>query len=375
MDEIEALYQKFKVFALGGSTGDSFDEDDIATVIDLARDKDDFFVLDEAFIYGAVHYPDSEILNSRRVSYYHEIGDIEGRELMALAKRLNCSEEPVVQFCRAMAYNDNPQKMRLMLRQAIERYDELEDEDAIRLAALLANEGELDYALKIAPLVTKRMEYPGTYLFELAAKFAARRNWETVDELCNQLTTLEPFNKSYWSLQAEVCYYLDDLKHAVEAIEYVEAIDPKDQDSDWIRAWVLGHDPYPNEQEREERLKKAKKMLRAFLRRMPRHEGAQNAYLTLIPKLPEPVADDRTLKAMADGFFFTYTDAIPLLAAAHSTAAMSYILEKWMAYVVPDVVNYQRMRDELAEMHNEDVADMFTQMWNKMFDTHYPLHK
>ena len=72
------LYEEFESEVVKrGNTEAFFDESDLIEIFDYASDYDNFIVKMEVLLYGAVHYPKSEALATRRAWLYYSFGDVE----------------------------------------------------------------------------------------------------------------------------------------------------------------------------------------------------------------------------------------------------------------------------------------------------------
>lgn len=72
------LYEEFESEVVRrGNTEAFFDENDLVEIFDYASDYDNYIVKMEVLLYGAIHYPKSEALATRRAWLYYSFGDVE----------------------------------------------------------------------------------------------------------------------------------------------------------------------------------------------------------------------------------------------------------------------------------------------------------
>ena len=72
------LYEEFESEVVKrGNTEAFFDENDLVEIFDYASDYDNYIVKMEVLLYGAIHYPKSEALATRRAWLYYSFGDVE----------------------------------------------------------------------------------------------------------------------------------------------------------------------------------------------------------------------------------------------------------------------------------------------------------
>ncbi len=71
------LYEEFESEVVRrGNTEAFFDENDLVEIFDYASDYDNYIVKMEVLLYGAIHYPKSEALATRRAWLYYSFGDV-----------------------------------------------------------------------------------------------------------------------------------------------------------------------------------------------------------------------------------------------------------------------------------------------------------
>lgn len=191
------LYEEFESEVVKrGNTEAFFDENDLVEIYDYASDFNNYIVKMEVLLYGAVHYPKSEALATRRAWMYYSLGDNEATE--ELNKRVTNKGILNRLLSIRARYSDNDldglQEIEVCneLDEILDAADDFEDEEIIQLVDLSQDLG-LDWAYDKKDKIVAKCSYPQTFLYELADRLEEVEAYEPASQLFEELTMLEPF--------------------------------------------------------------------------------------------------------------------------------------------------------------------------------------
>lgn len=224
------LYEEFESEVVKrGNTEAFFDENDLVEIYDYASDFNNYIVKMEVLLYGAVHYPKSEALATRRAWMYYSLGDNEATE--ELNKRVTNKGILNRLLSIRARYSDNDldglQEIEVCneLDEILDAADDFEDEEIIQLVDLSQDLG-LDWAYDKKDKIVAKCSYPQTFLYELADRLEEVEAYEPASQLFEELTMLEPFTIDFWLRLGGTQINLEDYEGAKNSAEYALAIDP-----------------------------------------------------------------------------------------------------------------------------------------------------
>lgn len=222
------LYEEFESEVVKkGNTEAFFDENDLIEIFDYASDYDNYIVKMEVLLYGAVHYPKSEALATRRAWLYYSFGDVEATS--DLNNRVN-SGGVLNRLLDLRARNSGLSMPREELEAAfmeiLSDTTDFQDEEIIQFTDYAMETGLGDWLEKNKELIRSKCSYPQTFLYEFADRSEENEDLATAATLFEELTMLEPFTLDFWLRLATVQLNRDDYENALSSAEYALAIDP-----------------------------------------------------------------------------------------------------------------------------------------------------
>lgn len=221
------LYEEFESEVVKrGNTEAFFDENDLIEIFDYASDYDNFIVKMEVLLYGAVHYPKSEALATRRAWLYYSFGDVE----VTTEVNNRVSQRGVLnQLLSLRARNADlgmlPATVIEELEAILDSTDDFEDEEIIQFTDYAMEMHLEDWLKANRERIQAKCSYPQTFLYEFADRSEENDDLETAAQLFEELTMLEPFTLDFWLRLATVQINREDYENALSSAEYALAID------------------------------------------------------------------------------------------------------------------------------------------------------
>lgn len=222
------LYEEFESEVVKrGNTEAFFDENDLVEIFDYASDYDNYIVKMEVLLYGAIHYPKSEALATRRAWLYYSFGDVETTS--ELNKRVS-SAGVLNKLLDLRARNANLElgndEVIKVLEEILDETEDFDDEGIIQFTDYAIELHLEDWLLKNKDRIQSKCSYPQTFLYEFADHSEENNDLPTAGRLFEELTMLEPFNLDFWLRLATVQINSDDYESSLSSAEYALAIDP-----------------------------------------------------------------------------------------------------------------------------------------------------
>ncbi len=245
-DYYQELYNRFRTYLQDESSGLDFSEDEYVDVFDYAGDISDSFVQTEVLFRALSKFPFSRRLNERKMLYYMDSDDESGA--LSVARSLPKSSF-LAQLVKIRYDGGSEDSQLAKLDDLIEslKPHSLEDEDVIQLVRLVV--GELFKIRWIEDNLEKLKslsEFPSTILFEFAQALMDDVRNDDARAIAQELTMLEPFNFSFWSLLAEIeGDRLMDYESALQSLDYALAIDPTPRKELLMKAHFLSMSKAP----------------------------------------------------------------------------------------------------------------------------------
>lgn len=187
------LYEEFESEVVRrGNTSAFFDETDLVEIFDYASDFDNYIVKMEVLLYGAVHYPNSEALATRRAWMYYSFGDVE--TTTEVNERV--SEKGILNKLLSLrAQNSDltmPRKeMTDALDEILESTSDFEDEEIIQFTDYAIEMHLEDWLAENKERIQAKCSYPQTFLYEFADRAEENEDLETAARLFEELTMLD----------------------------------------------------------------------------------------------------------------------------------------------------------------------------------------
>lgn len=227
-NERRDLYEEFESEVVRrGNTEAFFDENDLVEIFDYASDYDNYIVKMEVLIYGAIHYPKSEALATRRAWLYYSFGDVE------TTTELNSRVETAGVLNKLLDLRARNANLELTSEEVTKDLDEIltatedfDDESIIQFTDYAMELGLADWLRQNKDRIQSKCSYPQTFLYEFADRSEENDDLQTAARLFEELTMLEPFNLDFWLRLATVQINLDEYENALTSAEYALAIEP-----------------------------------------------------------------------------------------------------------------------------------------------------
>ncbi|MDE6430034.1 MAG: hypothetical protein K2K65_02560, partial [Duncaniella sp.] len=221
------LYEEFESEVVKrGNTEAFFDESDLIEIFDYASDYDNFIVKMEVLLYGAVHYPKSEALATRRAWLYYSFGDVEvTTEVNNRVSQRGVLNKLLSLRARNADLGMLPATIIEELEAILDSTDDFEDEEIIQFTDYAMEMHLEDWLKANRERIQSKCSYPQTFLYEFADRSEENEDLETAAQLFEELTMLEPFTLDFWLRLATVQINREDYENALSSAEYALAID------------------------------------------------------------------------------------------------------------------------------------------------------
>lgn len=224
-DDRQDLYDEFESEVVKhGNQEAFFNESDLVEIFDYASDLDNNIVKMEVLIYGAVHYPKSEALATRRAWFYSSFGDFE--TATEINNRVtNGGVLNQVLDLRVSLPADSPE-IETRLNRILSETTDFDDEGIIQLVDFCMESGKEEWLTENKELIQSKCSYPQTFIYEFADRCEEQSNLKQAATLFEELTMLEPFTLDFWQRLATVQINMEDYESALSSADYALAIDP-----------------------------------------------------------------------------------------------------------------------------------------------------
>lgn len=238
MDDSEALYNNYIKFkeCLALRSFPSYTESDLIEIYDIAGDNFDYYVQTEVLMLAARIFPESEEFIQRRGFLYNKMFP------SVLHDFLNDNSH-YEGFCwdilKLRDCSMKESEMEAVLDKMLERYDDLSDEDIIRLAELAREIHCETWMINNYILLLEKAEYADTVLYETASLAHDNGDDEIALKLLDELTSIDAFRSENWILMAECYQSLENPEEGLKALEYARAISPDNIEVDFIESVLL----------------------------------------------------------------------------------------------------------------------------------------
>lgn len=219
------LYDEFESEVVkNGNQEVYFDENDLIEIFDYASDLDNNIVKMEVLIYGAVHYPKSEALATRRAWFYTSFGDFE--TATEINKRVNNGGVLNRVLELRVSLPANSPEVETRLEQILADTDDFGDEEIIQLVDFCMETGREEWLTSRKLEIQSKCSYPQTFLYEFADRAEENGDYPLAADLFEELTMLEPFTLDFWQRLASVQINMSLYDAALSSADYALAIDP-----------------------------------------------------------------------------------------------------------------------------------------------------
>lgn len=244
-DTRQGLYDEFESEIVKARNPEAyFDEADLVEIFDYASDMDNYIVKMEVLLYGARHYPESQVLATRRAWFYSSLGEMDA----AADVNSRVTDEGFLNKLLALfALADSPgsDEVRARLDKIVDETDEFFDEDLIQLVDYCADNSMLDWVETNRKKVEAKSSYPPTFIYEYADRAEEAGDLEKAQALFEELTMTEPFTVDFWVRLAKVQSAREADSDALASLDYALAVDPAYPDALRLKGKIMyrqGHD-------------------------------------------------------------------------------------------------------------------------------------
>ena len=243
-DTRQGLYDEFESEIVKARNPEAyFDESDLVEIFDYASDMDNYIVKMEVLLYGARHYPDSQMLATRRAWFYSSLGEMDAAADVN-SRVTNGGFLNKLLALRAEGLSDSPE-LRARLVEIVDESSELLDEDLIQLVDYCAENSMLDWVGENRKRIEAKSSYTPTFIYEYADRAEDAGDTATAQALFEELTMMEPFTVDFWMRLAKVQSDRDMDSDALSSVEYALAVDTTYPDALRLKGKLLfrmGHD-------------------------------------------------------------------------------------------------------------------------------------
>lgn len=226
-NERRDLYEQFESEVVKrGNTEAFFDEEELVEIFDYASDYDNFIVKMEVLLYGAVHYPASEALATRRAWLYYSFGDVEATAELNKRVSNGGTLNRLLDLRAKTAGKMLPQwDLEAALDQILNDTDDFGDEEIIQFTDYAMDMGLSSWLKAKKDKILSRCSFPQTFLYEFAVRAEEAEDYPTAIALFEELTMLEPFTLDFWLCLASAQLSNDNFEDALSSADYALAID------------------------------------------------------------------------------------------------------------------------------------------------------
>lgn len=225
--ERQDLYDEFVEEIVKGNSPDAFfDESELVDIFDYASDLDNFIVKIEVLLYGAVHFPKSEALATRRAWLYYSLGDIEAGEGVSKRSGSGSVLDRILEHRAADPMMDAGAEIHSMaLEDILSSVEDFDDEEIIQFVDYGMDAGASDWLASNKDRIQARCSYPQTFLYEMGNRYEDDERPGDAAAMFEELTMLEPFNLDFWQRLAQAQLADGKYQVAISTADYALAID------------------------------------------------------------------------------------------------------------------------------------------------------
>lgn len=238
MDDSQTLYNNYIKFkeCLAIRSFPSYTESDLIEIYDVAGDNFDYYVQTEVLMLAARIFPESEEFMQRRGFLYNKMFPSVLHDFLNDNSNYEgfCWDILKLRDC-SMAESE----LELFLDKMVERYDDLSDEDIIRLSELVREIHCESWMIRNYKALLEKAEYADTVLYETASLAHDNGDDEVALKLLDELTSIDAFRSENWILMAECYQSLENPEEGLKALEYARAISPDNIEIDFIESVLL----------------------------------------------------------------------------------------------------------------------------------------
>ncbi len=233
-DTMEALYCAFKSSIINPSRDKTlWTEDELIDIFDFAGDQLDDFVRMEVLLYWAQHYPESELLASRKLLFYFDNGNDDGVETML------ANAEESTPLNRIIAFKNDGASDLNELNKIISESGAFGDEEVKHLLDIVLEEKFQLWLEKNYQRIVDKCVNPDFFFINGFSLALEDQNFPLALKFGEELTLLDSFNIDYWEMYASAQIAAEEFEEALVTLEYSLALNPESVKSKLMKATAL----------------------------------------------------------------------------------------------------------------------------------------
>ncbi len=238
MDESQTLYNNYLEFKrhLADHSYSVYSETELLEIYDVAGDNLDYYVQTEVLIMAARLFPDSEEFIQRKGFLYNRMFPSALHDFLLDNKDAEGLCWDILKM-RDSAINEADVEQ--SLDAIIDNYDELSDEEIIRIAEFVRENHCEKWMIANCKKLQDKASYADTVLYETASLAHDYGDDNTAITLLDELTSIDAFRAENWMLMAECYQSLENPKEGLKALEYARAITPENSEIDFLESVLL----------------------------------------------------------------------------------------------------------------------------------------
>lgn len=200
-----------------------FDEDDLLDIFDFAGDEGDNYLRMEALLWGARFFPDSVKLRERRGVLYNDVAPD------AVSKFTDDNNETQTLLTEIIVLRNKLKSCsasRKAILDLLNRYNQIEDEEAIQLVRLAEDTGNLSWLESKVDDFKDRIQFIPALLYEIGATAYDKEDYSMAVRVMKKLVEISPYNPEFWSFLADVQFAMGKESDGLDSLEMALAIAP-----------------------------------------------------------------------------------------------------------------------------------------------------
>lgn len=236
-DSSEELVNRFERFLTGNASG-YFDVHEMEKIVEFylwsGRTKDSLKALE----LGKRLHPSSELIELKRAKVYLATGDVKkAYRILSNLIEENDSEITLLKLEVLIKLHRVAEAWEMSENFITQNADEV-DYFALDVASLFSQEGHLEYALKILKLAAKENPINTDVLQELAYIEESMGLFDDAVKTNYEIINIDPYTEDAWYHLGQIYTSLKEYEKALEAFEFVLAINDDDNTVLFNKAFV-----------------------------------------------------------------------------------------------------------------------------------------
>lgn len=235
----DELCERFRQSLSKPVTEQFFDEDELVEIFDYAGDINDEYLQFEVLLCGTRLYPDSLPLRERRAIFYCSFSD----DLAEKYLDDNVNEHTVLfDIMRLRQASPKDEEAEKALQGLLDDHPCFTDEEIIQYVDLASSLNSHEWLFSHIDEIRLKVDFLPSFLYEVAIVAETILRFDISIKMLEELTEIEPYNISYWTMLANDLQQTGNIEGALSAIDYALAIDPDDIEALKLYARILYED-------------------------------------------------------------------------------------------------------------------------------------